>query len=272
MRFQFQRLRPMNLSMNLSHERLELLRERQRVVVIVILPVLPLLRTAVLQPEDRARGVRREELLERDDVAGRRGALDGALVADGLLIQAAFNAIVVGVLGDLYGLQKLRVHLHPSVEGGRTDIEELSHFGVGSSHVAELNGLIDELRLIGCRSSNGPRCERCGFVDLFTAGDGVSAGLVVFGLGLGFGIGLLLALPLVGTLLVANIALGVLMVIPVSLVKTEANGNFELQATMVFKDSLFKSAVTVKPDGIVSLHNEELLIEDMPVLDDTFGQ
>jgi hypothetical protein len=62
------------------------------------------------------------------------------------------------------------------------------------------------------------------------------------------------------------------MVIPITLVKTNADGSYELQATMVFKDSLFKSGVTVKKDGIVSLHNEELLIEDMPVLDDTFGQ
>ena len=41
---------------------------------------------------------------------------------------------------------------------------------------------------------------------------------------------------------------------------------------MMFKDSLFKSDVTVQDNGVVSLQNEELLIEDMPVLDDTFGQ
>ena len=41
---------------------------------------------------------------------------------------------------------------------------------------------------------------------------------------------------------------------------------------MVFKDSLFKSEVEVKPSGLVSLSNEELLVEDLPVLDDTFGQ
>ena len=51
-----------------------------------------------------------------------------------------------------------------------------------------------------------------------------------------------------------------------------ADGSYKMDATMMFKDSLFKSDVNVSPDGAVSLTNEELLIEDMPVLDDTFGQ
>ena len=50
------------------------------------------------------------------------------------------------------------------------------------------------------------------------------------------------------------------------------DGSYKMDATMMFKDSLFKSDVNVTPDGSVSLVNEELLIEDMPVLDDTFGQ
>lgn len=50
------------------------------------------------------------------------------------------------------------------------------------------------------------------------------------------------------------------------------DGGFKLEATMMFKDSLFKSDVKVTPDGSVSLTDEELLVEDMPVLDDTFGQ
>src|SRR5262249_28730450 len=62
------------------------------------------------------------------------------------------------------------------------------------------------------------------------------------------------------------------MVMPVMLVKKENNGGFHLQATMMFKDSLFKSDINVTPNGLVQLSNEELLIEDMPVLDDTFGQ
>ncbi|MDY0029673.1 MAG: hypothetical protein RBR86_06995 [Pseudobdellovibrionaceae bacterium] len=50
------------------------------------------------------------------------------------------------------------------------------------------------------------------------------------------------------------------------------DGSFFLQAQMMFRDSLFQADVTVKPDGLVQLSNESLLIEDMPILDDTFGQ
>lgn len=62
------------------------------------------------------------------------------------------------------------------------------------------------------------------------------------------------------------------MIKPITLKSAEADGSFKLEACMMFKDSLFKSDVNVKPGGLVSLTNEELLIEDMPVLDDTFGQ
>lgn len=54
---------------------------------------------------------------------------------------------------------------------------------------------------------------------------------------------------------------------------TERNGDdFKLIARMMFKDSLFKTTVTVQAGGLVSLSDEELLIEEMPVMDDTFGQ
>lgn len=62
------------------------------------------------------------------------------------------------------------------------------------------------------------------------------------------------------------------MVQPVNLKATEKDGSFKLEACMMFKDSLFKSDITVKPGGFVTLSNEQLLVEDMPVLDDTFGQ
>ena len=61
------------------------------------------------------------------------------------------------------------------------------------------------------------------------------------------------------------------MLVPVTLKNTQ-DGNYNLEACMVFKDSLFKSKVKIEPNGFVSLHDEELLVEDMPVLDDTFGQ
>lgn len=62
------------------------------------------------------------------------------------------------------------------------------------------------------------------------------------------------------------------MLSPVTLKKIGEDGTYHMEACMMFKDSLFKSDVNVKPDGLVSLENEELLIEDMPVLDDTLGQ
>lgn len=63
------------------------------------------------------------------------------------------------------------------------------------------------------------------------------------------------------------------MIKPVSLTKEIGkDGVFHLEARIVFKDSLFKSKVVVQPNGLVTLSDEELLVEDMPVLDDTFGQ
>lgn len=62
------------------------------------------------------------------------------------------------------------------------------------------------------------------------------------------------------------------MLTPVTLTGTDDDGSFNLTACMVFKDSLFKTDIEVKPGGLVTLSNEALLIEDMPVLDDTLGQ
>ena len=43
---------------------------------------------------------------------------------------------------------------------------------------------------------------------------------------------------------------------------------FLLEAFMVFKDSLFKTRVHVRQNGIVSMSDEELKIEGMPVMQD----
>jgi hypothetical protein len=50
------------------------------------------------------------------------------------------------------------------------------------------------------------------------------------------------------------------------------SGDYIIKACMMFKDSLFKSDINVKRDGVITISNEELLIEEMPVLDDVFGQ
>lgn len=59
------------------------------------------------------------------------------------------------------------------------------------------------------------------------------------------------------------------MLEPVTLTGKEEDGTFNLEAYMVFKDSLFKTKVHVKPDGLVSMSEEELKIEGMPVLQDS---
>ena len=62
------------------------------------------------------------------------------------------------------------------------------------------------------------------------------------------------------------------MIGPLKLLNKESDGTYNIEASMMFKDSLFKAQIHVKPNGLVSLSNEELVIEDMPVLDDVFDQ
>lgn len=59
---------------------------------------------------------------------------------------------------------------------------------------------------------------------------------------------------------------------PLRLIGVDDKGCFVFNARMMFKDSLFKGRVSVTPGGIVTLSDEELVVEDMPVLDDTLGQ
>jgi hypothetical protein len=59
------------------------------------------------------------------------------------------------------------------------------------------------------------------------------------------------------------------MLSPVELEGKGADGTFNLGAFMVFKDSLFKTKIHVKPDGLVSMSEEDLKIEGMPILQDT---
>jgi hypothetical protein len=62
------------------------------------------------------------------------------------------------------------------------------------------------------------------------------------------------------------------MIKPIALKDIDKDGTYHLEACMVFKNSLFRSKVTAAANGMVSLKDEELLIEDMPVIDDAFGQ
>lgn len=62
------------------------------------------------------------------------------------------------------------------------------------------------------------------------------------------------------------------MIGPLSLKRKEEDGSDIFQSSMVFKDSLFSAEIILRPDGKITLQNEELLVEDIPVADDVFGQ
>ncbi len=62
------------------------------------------------------------------------------------------------------------------------------------------------------------------------------------------------------------------MIEPMTVKAREKDGTVVFSLSIVFKDSLFTAEAHLKPDGYLSLHNEELLVEDIPVADDLFGQ
>lgn len=57
---------------------------------------------------------------------------------------------------------------------------------------------------------------------------------------------------------------------PVTIRKGSGKGPFELDICVLFKEALFRTRAQIAADGLVSLTDEELLIEDMPVLSDAF--
>lgn len=61
------------------------------------------------------------------------------------------------------------------------------------------------------------------------------------------------------------------MITPITLKPSSISGIYQISLCMIFKDSLFKRTISVDSSGIITLGEEELLVEDMPVMDDTFG-
>lgn len=61
------------------------------------------------------------------------------------------------------------------------------------------------------------------------------------------------------------------MIDPLALINKEADGTRILTGSMIFKDSLFAAKIKITPDGQVTLFDEELLVEDIPVRDDVLG-
>ncbi|MAI61181.1 MAG: hypothetical protein CBB87_01680 [Micavibrio sp. TMED27] len=62
------------------------------------------------------------------------------------------------------------------------------------------------------------------------------------------------------------------LIIPITIEDHDEEGSFFIRCCMCFKDSLFKTRVKIQKNGLVSMSEEELLVEDMPVLDDVFAQ
>lgn len=62
------------------------------------------------------------------------------------------------------------------------------------------------------------------------------------------------------------------MILPLTITIARADGSFTVGARMIFQDSLFSANAHVSPLGQVDVRDEQLLIEDMPLLEDTFGQ
>lgn len=62
------------------------------------------------------------------------------------------------------------------------------------------------------------------------------------------------------------------MIIPLTLDESNHDNGYQLKASIIFKDSLFESAIHVDPNGTVTLSNQELLVEDIPVIDGSLNQ
>ena len=62
------------------------------------------------------------------------------------------------------------------------------------------------------------------------------------------------------------------MIEPMYVKSREKDGTIIFKLCVVFKDSLFQAEAHLKADGRLSMTNEELLVEDIPVADDLLGQ
>lgn len=61
------------------------------------------------------------------------------------------------------------------------------------------------------------------------------------------------------------------LIAPLHLYGIDNDGTYRLSARMLFKDSLFKADVVVDHNGHVNLEDEELVIEDIPVVDEVLS-
>ncbi len=62
------------------------------------------------------------------------------------------------------------------------------------------------------------------------------------------------------------------MILPLTITAVRADGSYDVSARLIFQDSLFSATILVGQLGAIEIRDETPLIEDMPILDDTFGQ
>ncbi|NCO03753.1 MAG: hypothetical protein GW903_06145 [Alphaproteobacteria bacterium] len=55
------------------------------------------------------------------------------------------------------------------------------------------------------------------------------------------------------------------MIDPLYLINKDASSNFYLGASLVYKQSLFASKISVTPKGVVEVYEQELLVDDIPI-------
>jgi hypothetical protein len=58
------------------------------------------------------------------------------------------------------------------------------------------------------------------------------------------------------------------LLFPLSLTGKDGEGIFHLEGFMLFRDTLFKTAIHVRPDGVVSMSDEDPKFTDLPVQHD----
>lgn len=62
------------------------------------------------------------------------------------------------------------------------------------------------------------------------------------------------------------------MIDPLQIQEIGADGSFTVKGYFVFKTDLMTMQVKISKDGLIDISNEEILIEEMPILDDVTGQ
>lgn len=62
------------------------------------------------------------------------------------------------------------------------------------------------------------------------------------------------------------------MLQPIMVNAKTADGSFPITACIMFNNALYKANIYIAENGRVTMADEEILVEDMPVLDSVFGQ